>query len=374
MSIEPINATPATRATTPAAGGAGTARPAACARVRRTDWPAAAPQAARRSKHQVSAVGGRWIRNWAISCLRGGSWQGLRFTAHQLGRTQAWLHNYGAFCVEIAQARCRTPGRLRPASGESGVDRSWLAHWSQLASAYPGRTARPAVAPDTTFARGPYRPWRQDERRRLTADLAPAPGAATICSRGTEPTHKRDKPVVLGAVRPDALKPRRRDLVEALRLRSLNELVANAAGIQLERMRFAPLALAEARRTYKLVPTCPRSQGRFRTARSLGGSRRYAVLVGRLFPDNHEHSATHHNLRGSSAVIFDDLPGARRTLFSLQPRRHPQTEAGMRFANRACWGTRAAPSSTGTYTDGGSGGDNKAIRRCALSSSCAIGG
>ena len=105
------------------------------------------------------------------------------------------------------------------------------------------------------------------------------------------------------------------------------------------------------------------------------------ALVERLFPDSHERRVllTHMRAEVARGHLWPILPDARRTsVLGYRNRGGTLDEAGMQFANRACWGNVLAACArlmevprTALLTGGsGGGGRQGAIRRCCAEFGC----
>lgn len=151
---------------------------------------------------------------------------------------------------------------------------------------------------------------------------------------------KRDRPMVFDAVQAERLARDGAILVEERCGSDPLLLIANGS-YQLEQMRRAAQRLAEAGQAYRLVYL--QEPGRFRAPRDRWEVEAVAdeALVERLFPDSHERRVllTHMRAEVARGHLWPILPDARRTsVLGYRNRGGTLDEAGMQFANRACWG------------------------------------
>ena len=252
--------------------------------------------------------------------------------------------SYEAFCVKMLGAVRQTLIFARQQK-EVGRPAGWLG-WPLVATSHTWENGKNQQShQDTTFCEALLGEMSDMVRVLFPADhnsaLALLP--TIYRSRGQLAClviPKRDRPMVFDAVQAERLARDGAILVEERCGSDPLLLIANGS-YQLEQMRRAAQRLAEAGQAYRLVYL--QEPGRFRAPRDRWEVEAVAdeALVERLFPDSHERRVllTHMRAEVARGHLWPILPDARRTsVLGYRNRGGTLDEAGMQFANRACWG------------------------------------
>ncbi|HFF2098304.1 TPA: xylulose 5-phosphate 3-epimerase [Pseudomonas aeruginosa] len=252
--------------------------------------------------------------------------------------------SYEAFCVKMLGAVRQTLIFARQQK-EVGRPAGWLG-WPLVATSHTWENGKNQQShQDTTFCEALLGEMSDMVRVLFPADhnsaLALLP--TIYRSRGQLAClviPKRDRPMVFDAVQAERLARDGAILVEECCGSDPLLLIANGS-YQLEQMRRAAQRLAEAGQAYRLVYL--QEPGRFRAPRDRWEVEAVAdeALVERLFPDSHERRVllTHMRAEVARGHLWPILPDARRTsVLGYRNRGGTLDEAGMQFANRACWG------------------------------------